>query len=105
MAKKVASEMGVQLGGDVGYSVRFDDCTSQRTVLKYCTDGILVREAMSNPNLTRYPTIMPDEAHECTVSTDMLLGLAKVALKRRQDLKLIVMSATLDAERITTYFN
>ena len=105
VAERVAYEMGVQLGEEVGYSVRFDDRTSPSTMLKYCTDGFLVKEALLDPNLSQYSAIMLDEAHERTVSTDILFGLCKKALKRRRDLKLIVTSATLDAEKFSTYFD
>ncbi|WEW60934.1 DEAH-box ATP-dependent RNA helicase prp43 [Emydomyces testavorans] len=105
VAERVANEMDVKLGEEVGYSIRFEDMTSSKTILKYMTDGMLLREAMHDPNLTRYSTIILDEAHERTMATDVLMGLLKDVIKRRPDLKLIVMSATLDAQRFQEYFN
>ena len=109
VAKRVAEEMDVEFGGEVGYNVRFDDHTSDRTVLKYVTDGMLQREAMSDPLLSRYSfspslntsysIILLDEAPERTLATDIMMGLLKELLTKRSDLKLVVMSATLDAGR------
>lgn len=95
--------MDVSLGEQVGYTIRFDDKTSPRTVLKYMTDGMLLREAMNDPLMERYGVIMLDEAHERTLSTDILMGLLKEVLKKRPDLKVIIMSATLDAEKFQSY--
>ena len=105
VAQRVSDEMDVELGEQVGYSIRFEDKTSPDTILKYMTDGMLLREAMSDHNLTRYSTIILDEAHERTMATDVLMGLLKGVCERRNDLKIIVMSATLDAEKFTKYFN
>lgn len=105
VAQRVADEMDVELGQEVGYSIRFEDNTSPKTILKYMTDGMLLREAMSDPNLTRYSTIILDEAHERTMATDVLMALLKEVVERRADLKLIIMSATLDAAKFTKYFN
>ena len=104
IAKRVAEEVGCRLGQEVGYSIRFDDTTSSTTILKYMTDGMLLREVLIDPDLNRYSVIILDEAHERTVSTDVLFGLCKAALKRRPDLKLIVTSATLDSEKFSSYF-
>ena len=94
----------VELGRQVGYSVRFEDMTEPGTTfLKYMTDGILLREAMDDPNLERYSTIILDEAHERTLATDILMGLLKSLAKKRSDLKIIVMSATLDAVKFQKY--
>ncbi len=95
----------VQLGRHVGYSIRFEDMTDPGTTfLKYMTDGMLLREAMNDPNLERYSTIILDEAHERTVTTDILMGLLKDLAKRRSDLKIIIMSATLDALKFQKFF-
>lgn len=104
VAQRVAEEMDVTLGEEVGYSIRFEDKTSPRTLLKYMTDGMLLREAMNDHNLSRYSTIMLDEAHERTMATDVLMGLLKEVVVRRPDLKIIIMSATLDAQKFQRYF-
>ena len=96
----------MQLGKHVGYSIRFEDMTDPGTTfLKYMTDGMLLREAMSDPNLERYSTVILDEAHERTLSTDILMGLLKNIAKKRKDLKIIIMSATLDAVKFQKYFS
>ncbi|GEQ70695.1 hypothetical protein JCM33374_g4374 [Metschnikowia sp. JCM 33374] len=105
VAKRVADEMDVELGEEVGYSIRFENKTSAKTILKYMTDGMLLREAMEDHNLSRYSCIILDEAHERTLSTDILMGLLKQVTLRRPDLKIIIMSATLDAEKFQSYFN
>ncbi|KAJ3559577.1 hypothetical protein NM688_g256 [Phlebia brevispora] len=106
VAKRVADEMDVPLGKQVGYSIRFEDMTDPGTTfLKYMTDGMLLREAMNDPDLKRYSTIILDEAHERTLATDILMGLLKALVKRRDDLKLIIMSATLDAVKFQKYFS
>lgn len=106
VAKRVADEMDVPLGKQVGYSIRFEDMTEAGTTfLKYMTDGMLLREAMNDPDLTRYSTIILDEAHERTLATDILMGLLKALAKRRADLKIIIMSATLDARKFQKYFS
>lgn len=106
VAKRVAEEMDVQMGKEVGYTIRFEDATERKTTfLKYMTDGMLLREAMNDHNLERYGTIILDEAHERTLATDILMGLLKEVVKRRPDLKIIVMSATLDALKFQKYFN
>ncbi|KAJ3218490.1 hypothetical protein HDU67_005292 [Dinochytrium kinnereticum] len=105
VAKRVADELDVTMGDEVGYSIRFEDVTSSKTVLKYMTDGMLLREAMLDPLLSRYSGIILDEAHERTLSTDILMGLLKEVCLKRKDLKLIVMSATLDAGKFQNYFH
>nr|POE72442.1 putative pre-mrna-splicing factor atp-dependent rna helicase prp43 [Quercus suber] len=104
VAQRVAQELDVKLGSEVGYSIRFEDMTSSDTILKYMTDGMLLREAMNDHNLSRYSTIILDEAHERTLATDILMGLLKEVVQRRPDLKLIIMSATLDAQKFQKYF-
>lgn len=105
VAKRVADEMDVQLGEEVGYNIRFENATSPRTFLCYQTDGMLLREAMNDNMLSRYSTIIIDEAHERTLATDILMGLLKDVCSRRPDLKIVIMSATLDAARFQKYFN
>jgi pre-mRNA-splicing factor ATP-dependent RNA helicase DHX16 len=79
VAARVAEEMGVRLGQEVGYSIRFEDATSDKTVLKYMTDGMLLREFLTDPELSTYSALVIDEAHERTLSTDILFGLVKVS--------------------------
>lgn len=105
VAQRVADEMDVKLGEQVGYTIRFEDVTSESTVLKYMTDGMLLREAMNDNTLSRYACIVLDEAHERTLATDILMGLLKEIIPRRPDLKIVVMSATLDAGKFQKYFN
>ncbi|KAL3452161.1 putative RNA helicase-like splicing factor [Aspergillus insuetus] len=104
VAKRVAEEVGCKLGAEVGYTIRFEDCTSPETKIKYMTDGMLQREVLLDPDLKKYSVIMLDEAHERTIATDVLFGLLKKTLKRRPDLRLIVTSATLDADKFSEYF-
>lgn len=105
VAKRVSEEVGCKLGSIVGYSIRFEDCTSSETIIKYMTDGMLLREILSDKLLSRYSVIILDEAHERTINTDILFGLLKTLMIHRKDLKLIVTSATLDAEKFSEYFN
>jgi len=104
VAKRVAEEYGCSLGEEVGYSIRFEDCTSKSTIIKYMTDGMLMREYLADNDLKRYSALMLDEAHERTIHTDVLFGLLKDLCRRRPDLKIIVTSATLDAEKFSSYF-
>ncbi|KAJ3669811.1 hypothetical protein LUZ60_010135 [Juncus effusus] len=105
VAARVAQEIGVKLGHEVGYSIRFEDCTSDKTILKYMTDGMLLREFLGEPDLASYSVVMVDEAHERTISTDILFGLVKDIARFRKDLKLLISSATLDAEKFSDYFD
>nr|XP_027801121.1 probable ATP-dependent RNA helicase DHX35 isoform X1 [Marmota flaviventris] len=106
VAGRVAEERGAVLGHEVGYCIRFDDCTDPlATRIKFLTDGMLVREMMVDPLLTKYSVIMLDEAHERTLYTDIAIGLLKKIQKKRGDLRLIVASATLDAEKFRDFFN
>lgn len=89
VAQRVANEMDVLLGQEVGYSIRFEDCSSPKTILKYMTDGMLLREAMSDPLLEAYACVLLDEAHERTLATDILMGLLKELAKQRPDFKII----------------
>ncbi|XP_074929956.1 pre-mRNA-splicing factor ATP-dependent RNA helicase PRP16 [Chelonoidis abingdonii] len=104
VAKRVSEEMGVSLGEEVGYAIRFEDCTSENTVIKYMTDGILLRESLREADLDHYSAIIMDEAHERSLNTDVLFGLLREVVARRADLKLIVTSATMDAEKFASFF-
>ena len=104
VAKRVSDEMGTELGDDVGYSIRFEDCTSDKSVIKYMTDGILLRESLREPDLDMYSAIIMDEAHERSLNTDVLFGLLRSVVARRRDLKLIVTSATMDSDKFSSFF-
>ncbi|VEU19901.1 DEKNAAC100440 [Brettanomyces naardenensis] len=109
LATRVAEEYGCIIGREVGYSVRFSNATSRKTRLKYMTDGMLLREMMLDPTLSKYSMVVVDEAHERTILTDMMLGLLKqlVTDKRKHDseFRIVVMSATLDADKFSHFFD
>ncbi|XP_052185783.1 probable pre-mRNA-splicing factor ATP-dependent RNA helicase DEAH4 isoform X2 [Diospyros lotus] len=106
VARRVAQELSVQLGEEVGYAIRFEDRTSEKTYIKYLTDGVLLRESLSNPELNQYSVIVLDEAHERSLNTDILLGLMKRLIKMRSsNLKVLVTSATLDGEKVSRFFS
>nr|NVI75484.1 lethal (2) 37Cb [Cucujiformia] len=105
VAARVAQEMNVKLGNEVGYAIRFEDCTSERTIIKYMTDGTLHREFLSEPDLQSYGVMIIDEAHERTLHTDILFGLVKDIARFRSDLKLLISSATLDARKFSDFFD
>lgn len=106
VAKRVAQEQRSVCGDRVGYRVRFDDQTcGARTRIVFMTDGILMREVLSDPLLRRYRVIVLDEVHERSLRTDILFGLIKGILRRRHDLKVVVMSATMDADKFAAYFD
>mgnify|MGYP004710742221 FL=1 len=106
VAKRVADEVNCKVGDEVGYTIRFEDCTGPNTKIKYMTDGMLEREALVDPLMSRYSVIMLDEAHERTIATDILFALLKDAVaKRKGTLKVIVTSATLDSTKFSQYFN
>ena len=104
VAKRVSEEMDVELGKQVGYAIRFEDCTSEETIIKYMTDGVLLRETLREPDLDSYSCVIMDEAHERSLHTDVLFGILKKVVARRRDFRLIVTSATLDAERFSDFF-
>lgn len=104
VARRVADERRCRLGEEVGYSIRFEDRTGPRTRIKYMTDGVLVRECLEDPFLSRYGVVMLDEAHERSIDTDILFGLLKRALARRPDLRAVITSATLDVKRFAAFF-
>ena len=105
LAERVSKEVGCRVGDKVGYRVRFEEKMSKNTQIEYLTDGMLLRTALLDENLDAYSVIVLDEAHERTVHTDILIGLLKDILRRRKDLKVIVMSATLDSELFGNFFN
>ncbi|KAH7913983.1 pre-mRNA splicing factor [Hygrophoropsis aurantiaca] len=113
VAARVADEMGTKVGYEVGYSIRFEDCTSDKTVLKYMTDGMLLREFLTEPDLAGYAALIIDEAHERTLSTDILFALVKILAdpnvqdiaRFRPELRLLISSATMDAEKFSEYFD
>ncbi|XP_027105456.1 probable pre-mRNA-splicing factor ATP-dependent RNA helicase DEAH9 isoform X1 [Coffea arabica] len=106
VASRVAEEMGVKLGEEVGYTIRFEDVTNtDLTKIKFLTDGVLLREMMDDPLLSKYSVIMVDEAHERSLSTDILLGLLKKIQRRRPELRLIISSATIEAKKISSFFS
>ncbi|XP_075591047.1 uncharacterized protein LOC142597926 [Dermatophagoides farinae] len=106
VAKHVSNEMLVTLGREVGYNVRFDNNVSLDTKICFLTDGILLKQFVNDPTLDQYSVIIIDEAHERSLNTDLLLALIKdLSLYRSHNLKVIVASATIDAELFSTYFN
>ncbi|HKZ73389.1 MAG TPA: ATP-dependent RNA helicase HrpA [Steroidobacteraceae bacterium] len=104
LASRIASELGATVGGAVGYQVRFTDRTSRHSRLKLMTDGILLRELDGDRDLRRYDTLIIDEAHERSLNIDLLLGVLRQILARRDDLRVIVTSATIDPERFSRFF-
>ncbi|KAF8921605.1 putative PRP16-RNA-dependent ATPase [Mucidula mucida] len=104
VAKRVSEEMECKLGSTVGYAIRFEDCTSADTKIKYMTDGVLLRESLNEGDLDRYSVVILDEAHERSLSTDVLMGLLRKILSRRRDLRLIVTSATMNAEKFSKFY-
>ena len=108
VATQVASQMKVSLGEEVGYAVRFDsrcDLNKKRSVIKYCTDGLLLRETLSDPLLSQYSVVMVDESHERSLHSDVLLGLLKKILRKRpKDFRIIVASASMDARLLENFF-
>ncbi|KAI3961792.1 hypothetical protein MKW92_052406 [Papaver armeniacum] len=104
VAKRVSEEMETELGDKVGYAIRFEDVTGPNTMIKYMTDGVLLRETLKDSDLAKYSVIVMDEAHERSLNTDVLFGILKKVAAQRRDFKLIVTSATLDAEKFSNFF-
>lgn len=105
VAKRVAEEMGVPLGSTVGYSIRFEDETTDQTVIKYMTDGVLLRESLNDKDIDQYSCVVMDEAHERSLNTDVLFGILKNVAKQRRNIKIIVTSATMNAEKFSAFFD
>lgn len=104
VADRICDELGVELGGAIGYQVRFTEQVSRTTLVKLMTDGILLAETQSDPDLRKYDTIIIDEAHERSLNIDFLLGYLANLLPRRPDLKVIITSATIDSQRFAEHF-
>lgn len=104
VAKRVSDEVGCKVGETVGYTIRFEDCTSKSTKIKYMTDGVLLRESLSDNDLEKYSVVIMDEAHERSLNTDVLFGVLRDVVSRRYDMKLIITSATMDAEKFSRFF-
>ncbi|XLU67466.1 hypothetical protein S245_026519 [Arachis hypogaea] len=104
VAKRVSEEMETELGEKVGYAIRFEDVTGPNTIIKYMTDGVLLRETLKDSDLDKYRVIVMDEAHERSLNTDVLFGILKKVVARRRDFKLIVTSATLNAQKFSHFF-
>jgi ATP-dependent helicase HrpA len=105
VASRIASELKSPLGDAVGFKIRFADKVSQQTLIKVMTDGILLAETQTDPDLKKYDTIIIDEAHERSLNIDFLLGYLKQLTLRRPDLKIIITSATIDVESFSKHFN
>ena len=104
VATRTASEMGCRVGEEVGYVIRFDSKCSRRTCIKYCTDGMLLRETMQDPLLSKYSVIIVDEAHERSLYTVILLGLLKKIHRKRPDLRVVITSASLNVDELKEFF-
>ena len=105
VARRIAEEMGEEIGRSVGYKIRFDDRTPHDSFLKIMTDGILLMETHHDPLLRAYDTIIVDEAHERSLNIDFILGILKTLLDRRQDLRVVITSATIDTEKFSRAFD
>ncbi|KAL7679850.1 putative AAA+ ATPase domain, RNA helicase HrpA, P-loop containing nucleoside triphosphate hydrolase [Plasmopara halstedii] len=104
VAQRVSEEMDVTLGDEVGYAIRFEDLTTDKTIIKYMTEGVLLRESLRESDLDSYSCVIMDEAHERALNTDVLFGILRKVVQRRSDFKLVVTSATLDADKFASFF-
>ncbi|CAK0907004.1 unnamed protein product, partial [Prorocentrum cordatum] len=104
VAKRVSEEFGCELGKEVGYSIRFEDVSCDQTIIKYMTDGVLLREVLFEPDLDRYCAVIMDEAHERSLNTDVLFGILRQVVARRNDFRLIITSATMDSDKFAAFF-
>jgi pre-mRNA-splicing factor ATP-dependent RNA helicase DHX15/PRP43 len=104
IAQRVAYEQNKVLGEEIGYSIRFEDKSNHKTKIKFVTDGVLLRECMSDSNLSRYDIVILDEAHERSLQTDILMGLLRQIQDKRPSLRLVVMSATLQIDLFQNFF-
>ena len=105
VAQRLAEETGSTVGEDIGYSVRFGDRTSEKTLVRIMTDGLLLSEISKDRYLDNYDALIVDEAHERSLNIDFLLGYLKRLVSKRSDLKLIITSATINLERFSSFFN
>lgn len=105
VAKRVSEEMNVKIGENVGFTVRFNDFTSDLTEVKFMTDGVLLRETLNDSDLNKYSCVIMDEAHERSLNTDILFGIFKKLLTKRRDFKLIITSATMNSAKFSRFFN
>ncbi|GJW67610.1 pre-mRNA-splicing factor ATP-dependent RNA helicase DEAH7 [Tanacetum coccineum] len=104
LTTQVSEEMETELGDKVGYAIRFEDVTGPKTVIKYMTDGVLLRETLKDADLDKYRVVVMDEAHDRSLSTDVMFGILIKVVARRRDFKLIVTSATLNAQKFSNFF-
>lgn len=104
VAERVAEEMNVQIGNLVGYDVRFEERLSEKTKIKFMTEGILLKEFISDRSLSRYSVLIVDEAHERGLNSDIILGLLKIVSGRKKKLKIVIMSATLETDKFLRFF-
>ena len=105
VAHRIADELGEEIGRSVGYQIRFEDRSGRNNYIKIMTDGILLNEAQNDPYLSRYDTIIVDEAHERSLNIDFVLGILRTLLRKRRDLKVIITSATIDTEKFSRAFH
>jgi len=105
VAHRIAEELGEEVGRSVGYQIRFEDRSGKNNYIKIMTDGILLNDAQNDPYLRQYDTIIVDEAHERSLNIDFVLGILRMLLRKRKDLKVIITSATIDTEKFARAFH